>query len=193
MERKYLTEWKKYLAENLNQSYEQGVEYIKSKIKSLGMKLVDTEDERVYMPNSNDNAYIFFIKNPYENPADAKLSAHGKLSRKELKQSASIRVHWEYDYENDMFRLRVRGEENKDPNKTGGTWTGSLSRKLPNRKPLPKDITSKGEVIPNSQIDTFLADVKKVIDNAPDKKDFKTVSKARKQYIKKFNKSMRDE
>lgn len=145
------------------------------------MKLVDTEYERY----SNDNDYIFYIKNPYRNPADAKLAAHGKLSRKELKQNASIRVHWEYDYENDIIRLRVRGEENLDPNKTGGTWTGSLSRKLPNRKPFPKDIKSKGKVIPNSQIDTFLADVKKVIDDAPDKKDFKTVSKARKKYIKK--------
>lgn len=181
MERKYLTEWKKYLAENLNQSYVQGVEYIKSKIKSLGMKLVDTEYERY----SNDNAYIFYIKNPYRNPADAKLSAHGKLSRKELKQNASIRVHWEDDYQNDIIRLRVRGEKNLDPNKTSGQWTGGLK--------FPEDIKSKGEVIPNSQIDTFLADVKKVIDNAPDKKDFKTVSKARKQYIKKFNKSMRDE
>jgi len=183
MERKYLTEWKRFLNENLDQSYEQGVEYIKSKIKSLGMKLLDTD----VITEPGFNRYKFYIASPYQRPADVKLSKIQDMSRKELKQAASIRIMWTYYYGESYSGggyslLDVSGEENLDPNKTGGTWTQSLKRD----RGLPDDIifSEKREQYSTSKIDTFLADIKKVIDTAPNKKDLKTISKAKKQYIK---------
>jgi hypothetical protein len=185
MKRKYLTEWKRFLNENTN--IETTAEYIKTKIISLGMEIVDTKEEE----EDGYYKFMFYINNPDMDPKKdlPRRTMYGdKVSKESRARSAAVKVEFQggADQGDTYYMLGVDGDETHMPKFTS-TGDYGWNTKGGQIEGLPKFIRTYGETgLSNSQIDTFLTQVKTaVIDNVKSDKEKRQVRRAEKQVDRK--------
>ena len=187
MKRKYLTEWKRFLNENTN--IETTAEYIKTKIISLGMEIVDTKEEE----EDGNYKFMFYINNPDMDPKKdlprrAMDGSKWQPSKESRARFTAVKVSFQAGADDGItyYMLGVDGREHHLPKFTdfGDYGWNTKSGQI---EGLPKNIrdTTGKDSISNSQIDTFLTQIKTAIDDVKSNKEKRQVRRSGKQVDRK--------